>query len=34
MWNHIMRLDFPDVGDYSHNVKGTLEFEDYLLGNK
>ena len=33
MWSHVMRLDFPDTSDYSHNLKGTLEFEDYLLGH-
>ena len=32
MWSHVMHLDFPDTSDYSHNLKGTLEFEDYLLG--
>lgn len=31
MWQRIHALDFPDVGEYSHNVKGTLEFEDFLL---
>lgn len=31
VWQHIMRLDFPDVSGYSHNLKGALEFEQYLL---
>lgn len=31
MWLRVMNLDFPDISGYSHNLKGTLEFEDYLL---
>jgi len=32
MWTHVMNLDFPDIGEYSHNLKGIQEFEAYLLG--
>ena len=31
VWQHIMRLDFPDVSAYSQNQKGSLAFEDDLL---
>lgn len=32
MWKHIKNLDFPDTTSFSHNIKGTLEFEEFLLG--
>lgn len=31
MWNHIMKLDFPDVSDYKKSLAGTLEFENDLV---
>ncbi|MDR1300803.1 MAG: ATP-dependent helicase [Candidatus Nomurabacteria bacterium] len=31
VWQRIMTLDFPNVSDYSKNLKGTLAFEDFLL---
>lgn len=34
MWTHIMHLDFPDISNYSQDLKGTLEFEDALLDGK
>jgi len=31
IWEHIMKLDFPDVSQYKPNLAGTLEFEKSLL---
>ncbi len=33
MWQCVMTLNFPDIGNYSHNLKGTLEFEKSMLQN-
>ena len=30
IWNHIMELDFPDTSEYPKNLKGTLDFENFL----
>ena len=34
VYNKIMNLDFPDVSEYSQDLKGTLAFEESLLGLK
>ena len=34
VWQHIMRLDFPDASSYSKNVSGMQKFEERLLGKK
>ncbi|MCK5096406.1 MAG: PD-(D/E)XK nuclease family protein, partial [Candidatus Pacebacteria bacterium] len=31
VYNKIMNLDFPDVNEYSEDLKGVVEFEDSLL---
>lgn len=31
IWNRIMALDFPDVSDYSKDLKGIIAFEDWLI---
>ncbi len=33
VYNKIMNLDFPDVSNFEPNLKGILEFEDWLLEN-
>ena len=33
IWNRITLLDFPDTSGFSKNIKGTLEFEDWLINN-
>lgn len=33
VWNRIMKLDFPDTSQFSNDIKGTLEFEDWLIAN-
>ena len=33
VYSKIMNLDFPDVSGYSQDLKGVLEFEEYLLNN-
>lgn len=32
VYEKIMNLDFPDVSEYSQDIKGIIEFEEYLLG--
>ena len=31
IWNHIMELEFPDVSDYPKSLKGTREFEEFMV---
>lgn len=33
VWQRIINLDFPDVSEYSPDVKGIKAFEDYLIEN-
>ena len=33
VWNHIIRLDLPDISDYSQDYKGIVAFEDWLIQN-
>ncbi len=33
VWNKIVSLDFPDVSQYSNDLKGIREFEANLIGN-
>lgn len=34
VWQHIKQLDFPDVSDYSKDLKGTLQFQADLINDK
>lgn len=33
VWNRIKKLDFPDTSSYSKDLKGIIEFEDWLIEN-
>ena len=33
VWQRIINLDFPDISEYSPDVKGIRAFEDYLVDN-
>ncbi len=33
VWQRIQNLDFPDISEYSTDVKGIIEFEDWLIEN-
>jgi len=33
VWDHIMRLDFPDVSQYPRTLQGIVRFEDDLINN-
>ena len=32
VYEKIMNLDFPKIDNYSEDLKGIIDFEDYLLG--
>ena len=34
VWDHIVRLDLPDVTTYDNSIKGILAFEQDLLDGK
>ncbi len=34
VYKNIMNLDFPDIKEFSQDLKGTIAFEDFLLENK
>ncbi|HET7060537.1 MAG TPA: 3'-5' exonuclease, partial [Candidatus Saccharimonadales bacterium] len=34
VWVHIMKLDFPDISDYPHNLRGIKQFEQDLIDSK
>ncbi len=33
VWNHVVRLDFPDVSKYSKDIDGIKDFENDLIKN-
>jgi len=33
VWQHIMRLDFPDISSYSKDLSGVVAFEEYLINS-
>lgn len=33
VWNHIVRLDFPDISTYNHDYKSIVAFENWLIQN-
>jgi hypothetical protein len=34
VYNKIKNLDFPDISNYSDDLKGVIQFEDDLLNGK
>jgi len=33
VWSRIMNLNFPDITEFSTDLKGIIEFEDWLINN-
>jgi DNA helicase-2/ATP-dependent DNA helicase PcrA len=34
VWVRIMNLDFPDISEFSTDLKGIIQFEDWLINNQ